>query len=125
MFVNKYKNLYNSVPYNIKDMNHLTNHICDLVDQKCCSNKCYNSHIINVSDVNAAIKQLKSGKGDGNSSHMSDHVINGIRTANENLYRVPNVTNYDRRIVTVPVNTNVDLINTNGPLITCSSFILT
>ena len=45
-----------------------------------------------------------------------DHVINGIRTVNENLYRIPNVTNYDRRIVTVPVNTNVDLINTNGPI---------
>ena len=43
-----------------------------------------------------------------------DHVINGIRTVNENLYRIPNVTNYDRRIVTVPANTNVDLINTNG-----------
>ena len=43
-----------------------------------------------------------------------ENVINGIRTINENLYRVPNVTNYDRRIVTVPVNTNVDLINTNG-----------
>ena len=45
-----------------------------------------------------------------------DHVINGIRTINENLYRIPNVTNYDRRIVTVPANTNVDLINTNGPI---------
>jgi hypothetical protein len=45
-----------------------------------------------------------------------DHVINGIRTINENLYRIPNVTNYDRRIVTVPVDTNVDLINTNGPI---------
>ena len=45
-----------------------------------------------------------------------DHVVNGIRTVNENLYRIPNVTNYDRRIVTVPVNTNVDLINTNGPV---------
>jgi hypothetical protein len=43
-----------------------------------------------------------------------DHVINGIRTVNENLYRIPNVTNYDRRIVTVPASTNVDLINTNG-----------
>ena len=45
-----------------------------------------------------------------------EHVINGIRTINENFYRIPNVTNYDRRIVTVPVNTNVDLINTNGPV---------
>jgi len=45
-----------------------------------------------------------------------EHVINGIRTINENLYRIPNVTNYDRRIVTVPADTNVDLINTNGPI---------
>ena len=45
-----------------------------------------------------------------------DHVINSIRTVNENLYRIPNVTNYDRRIVTVPADTNVDLINTNGPI---------
>ena len=43
-------------------------------------------------------------------------MINGIRTVNENLYRIPNVTNYDRRIVTVPADTNVDLINTNGPI---------
>ena len=44
-----------------------------------------------------------------------DHVINGIRTVNENYYRIPNVTNYDRRIVTCPNTTSVDLINTNGP----------
>jgi len=44
-----------------------------------------------------------------------EHVVNGIRTLNENQYDIPNVTNYDRRIVTVPADTNVDLINTNGP----------
>ena len=43
-----------------------------------------------------------------------EHVVGGQRTVHENFYRVPNVTNYDRRIVTVPANTNVDLINTNG-----------
>ncbi len=43
-----------------------------------------------------------------------DHVINGIRTVNENFMRIPNVTNYDRRIVTCPNTTSVDLINTNG-----------
>ena len=44
-----------------------------------------------------------------------EHVVNGIRTRNENQYNIPNVTNYDRRIVTVPPTTSVDLINTNGP----------
>jgi len=45
-----------------------------------------------------------------------DHVINGIRTVNENYYKIPKVTNYDRRIVTCPNTTSVDLINTNGPV---------
>ena len=45
-----------------------------------------------------------------------EYVVGGQRTVHENFYRIPNVTNYDRRIVTVPVNTNVDLINTNGPI---------
>jgi hypothetical protein len=45
-----------------------------------------------------------------------EHIVGGQRTVHENFYRIPNVTNYDRRIVTVPANTNVDLINTNGPV---------
>lgn len=43
-----------------------------------------------------------------------EHIVGGQRTVHENFYRIPNVTNYDRRIVTVPSETNVDLINTNG-----------
>ena len=45
-----------------------------------------------------------------------EYVVGNQRTVHENFYRIPNVTNYDRRIVTVPANTNVDLINTNGPI---------
>ena len=43
-----------------------------------------------------------------------EHIVGGQRTVHENFYRIPNVNNYDRRIVTVPSETNVDLINTNG-----------
>ena len=43
-----------------------------------------------------------------------EHVIGNQRTISENFYRIPNVTNLDRRIVTVPNTTSVDLINTNG-----------
>ncbi len=43
-----------------------------------------------------------------------EHVVGNQRTVHENFYRVPKVTNYDRRIVTVPTTTSVDLINTNG-----------
>lgn len=42
------------------------------------------------------------------------HVVNDIRTVNENFYRIPDVTNYDRRVVTVPNTTSIDLINVNG-----------
>ena len=45
-----------------------------------------------------------------------ENVVGNQRTVHENFYRISNVTNYDRRIVTVPANTNVDLINTNGPI---------
>ena len=45
-----------------------------------------------------------------------EYIVGNQRTVHENFYRIPNVTNYDRRIVTVPANTNVDLINTNGPI---------
>ena len=43
-----------------------------------------------------------------------EHIVGGQRTVHENFYRIPNVTNYDRRIVTIPPNVSVDLINTNG-----------
>jgi hypothetical protein len=42
------------------------------------------------------------------------HVVSDIRTVNENLYRIDNVTNYDRRVVTCPNTTSIDLINVNG-----------
>ena len=43
-----------------------------------------------------------------------EHIVGNQRTVHENFYRIPKVTNYDRRIVTVPNTTSVDLINTNG-----------
>jgi hypothetical protein len=43
-----------------------------------------------------------------------EYIVGGQRTVHENFYRIPKVTNYDRRIVTVPTTTSVDLINTNG-----------
>ena len=42
------------------------------------------------------------------------HVVSGIRTEIDNFYRIDNVTNYDRRIVTCPNTTSIDLINVNG-----------
>ena len=43
-----------------------------------------------------------------------EHVIKGVKTLNESKYTISNVTNVDRRIVTLPPTTSIDLINVNG-----------
>jgi hypothetical protein len=43
-----------------------------------------------------------------------EHVVKGIKTLNETFFTISNITNVDRRIVTVPQTTSIDLINVNG-----------
>jgi len=43
-----------------------------------------------------------------------EHVVKGIKTLNETYFTLSNITNVDRRIVTIPQTTSIDLINVNG-----------
>lgn len=43
-----------------------------------------------------------------------EHIVKGIKTTNETFYTLGNITNVDRRIVTVPATTSIDIINVNG-----------
>lgn len=43
-----------------------------------------------------------------------EHVVKGIKTTNETFYTLGNITNVDRRIVTIPATASIDLINVNG-----------
>jgi hypothetical protein len=43
-----------------------------------------------------------------------EHVVRNISTLNENVYKIKNVTNVDRRTVTCPETASIDLINING-----------
>jgi hypothetical protein len=43
-----------------------------------------------------------------------EHVIKNVKTLNETIYRVANVTNVDRRIVTCPETTSINLVDFNG-----------
>jgi hypothetical protein len=43
-----------------------------------------------------------------------EHVIKGVKTLNENRYVLSDITNVDRRIVTIPQTSSVDLIKVNG-----------
>lgn len=43
-----------------------------------------------------------------------EHVVKGIKTTNETFFTLGNITNVDRRIVTIPAQTPIDLFNVNG-----------
>ena len=43
-----------------------------------------------------------------------EHVVKDVHTLNETIYKISDVTNVDRRIVTCPNTTSIDLINING-----------
>ncbi len=43
-----------------------------------------------------------------------EHIVKGIKTLNETFFTLKDITNVDRRIVTLPPTTSIDLINVNG-----------
>jgi hypothetical protein len=43
-----------------------------------------------------------------------EHIVKGIKTLNETYSTIGNITNVDRRIVTIPVSTSIDIFNVNG-----------
>jgi len=43
-----------------------------------------------------------------------EHVVKGIKTLNETYFTLGNITNVDRRIVTIPGSTNIHLFDVNG-----------
>ena len=77
VFGDRYSDLYKSVPYNVSKMSSVTSRIDNLIMSKCVKSDCQFNHIINVSDVAACAKQLKSNKSDGNEGLSSNHIIYG------------------------------------------------
>lgn len=43
-----------------------------------------------------------------------EHIVKNVRTLNETTYTLDNITNVDRRIVTCPNTTSIDLFNVDG-----------
>tara|TARA_R110000803_G_scaffold66591_4_gene128131 strand:+ start:857 stop:1321 length:465 start_codon:yes stop_codon:yes gene_type:complete len=43
-----------------------------------------------------------------------EHVVKGVKTLNETYFTLSDITNVDRRIVTVPPTTSIDIFNING-----------
>ena len=75
-FANKYEHLYNSVNYDVDEMNKFVESIDSEIHNNCCNDKCIN-HNIDVSDVMYGINKLRNGKHDGFSNLYSDHLKYG------------------------------------------------
>ena len=72
-FAATYDELFNSVGYDVNDMNTLFHEVCgDVVDD-------YTVHstLMSSDDVTSAIKKLKPGKSDGYDGLSSDYYCNG------------------------------------------------
>ena len=77
VFADKYYKLYNSVSYDNNEMFSVLHDINDRLSRSCCTDTCYSTHNIDVCEVEAAVKSLKSGKSDGIYDQKSNHIING------------------------------------------------
>ena len=75
VFIDKYKNLYNSVSFDSNDMDSLLTKVDKLINEDC--NVDHTNSVIKVNDVIEAISQIKHGKKDGYSLIYTDHFING------------------------------------------------
>ena len=72
IFAEKYDTLYNSVSYNLNDLNRLTKDIARRIDNSCANR----SHTITVKQVKDALVKLKLGKKEENGL-SSNHFIYG------------------------------------------------
>ena len=76
LFHEKYRSLYNSVPYDSKEMQKLMHDVDKHIQLRCLNYNCYNSHAVTVYDVQQSLKHLKKRKKDGLTDCESDNFIN-------------------------------------------------
>ena len=77
LFLEKYKKLYNSVPYCTEKLSRLKEQMENNVLKSSVAATCYSTHSVNMSEVINAVKRLKNGKSDGRLGQMTDHLIHG------------------------------------------------
>lgn len=80
-FAEKYRNLYNSVSYDVNEMEELLQNVDENIADVCESGhcKCYLHHHTNVDEVVSAVNLLKYNKNDGHSQLSTNHLKYGSR----------------------------------------------
>ena len=84
LFEDKFKNLYNSVPYSIDDLNELNNDIDHSINEYCDINN-NNALFFSPDNVSKAISKLKVDKKDGSLPLTSDNLLNSTSILNGHL----------------------------------------
>ena len=79
LFRNKFDGLYNSVPYDEREMNALRNALVQQAELSCMNGNCYCNHRVYVDEVSDAVRKLKKGKSGGPGAPSSDHFMNAPR----------------------------------------------
>ena len=77
LFLEKYKKLYNCVPYCTETLRRLKKQMENNVLKSCAAATCYSTHSVNMSEVINAVKLLNNGKSDGRLGQMIYHLIHG------------------------------------------------
>ena len=77
LFMSKYCNLYNSVSYDMSDMDKLRLEVNLKCEMTCCKGTCYDSHVVMPGDVKEAVGKLKTNKADADVNISSNTFING------------------------------------------------
>jgi len=117
-FHEKYKHLYNIVSYDENEMSSLK---CQAMNDILLQDQCGNDLLIG--DVLYGIRQLKHGKTDGNTGHMTDHIIVGSDILSKHLHYLFNcMLNHGyaphdfslSTLIPIPKNTRKSLNDSNN-----------
>ena len=77
VFGEKYRQLYQSVPYDGDGMAQIANAVKHKVSMHCNANQCYCDHVIRANDIKEALSRMKLNKNDGNLGLWSNHLMYG------------------------------------------------
>ncbi len=85
IFLNRYKSLYTSVPYDKTEMKHTCDRVNSDVSSQCSTGECNTTHVITPFDVRGAVSKMKLYDGDAQFEFFSNNLICGCDELFEHL----------------------------------------
>ena len=82
-FACKYEELYNTVSFNQIEMNDSMQNVTSDIKHRCIEGGCYSQHHISVTNIESAMKHIKSNKKDGFDDVSTSYLINASSVFNK------------------------------------------